>query len=301
MAATSLGIGGAVLRFTAAAGTGLEPPAAPGAAFVVEPAASGAPRVEVAVRVGRPGVPAGARCAFRTGGAWSLHADGERRHLALDPPGVDAPWWVASTDTGYRRFALCCHPRLADAPPRPAVVRRLIGYPLDQMLVVHALAGRGGLLVHAAGAIGGGGRAVLFPGASGAGKTTLTRVLGGDAGWRFLSDDRMVVRAGRDGPIAAWGTPWPGDAGVAVPAGAPLGSVCLLAHGRRTRLRALPAREALAALLQVVSVPWYEPALADGALDSLERVIREVPVTRLEFRPERGELHRVLDGLPDAA
>src|SRR5207245_52674 len=86
----------------------------------------------------------------------------------------------------------------------------LFAYPADQLLVIHALGLADGFLAHAA-ALGGRDGAYLLPGPSGAGKTTLS-IAAHDAGARVLSDERTVVRRGRDGWLVG-GTPWPGEGG----------------------------------------------------------------------------------------
>src|SRR4030095_7414071 len=81
--------------------------------------------------------------------------------------------------------------------PRP------LAYPLDDLVFQHHLARAGRLVVHACGLVVDGG-AVLFAGASGAGKTTTARLWSRlRPGTRVLSDDRVVV----DQALLAHGTP----------------------------------------------------------------------------------------------
>jgi len=171
---------------------------------------------------------------------------------------------------------------LQEVPGGPAILNPVC-YPLDQILLVYLLAGSGGLLVHAAGAILDD-VAVVFPGHSGAGKTTLARVLLCEENVRLLSDDRVVVRRLADG-FHAYGTPWPGEAGVARNLGAPLAALLFLAHGAENRIVPMSPQEALRRLLQVASIPWYNEKLVGPLLGLCEELLTEVPAYQLCFTP----------------
>ena len=83
-------------------------------------------------------------------------------------------------------------------------------YSLDSVLrIVHSLilAERGGFLLHSASAICEG-RAYLFSGVSGAGKTTMTRLAPADV--TLLTDEISYVRPSGGG-YAAFGTPFAGE------------------------------------------------------------------------------------------
>ncbi len=81
---------------------------------------------------------------------------------------------------------------------------------ISHLLVDHVLprvvALRGDLMLHAAGAVGPGGRAHLFLGSTGAGKSSLVTSLVA-AGWALLDDDAIRVTRSGDGFRAIPGTP----------------------------------------------------------------------------------------------
>ena len=84
-------------------------------------------------------------------------------------------------------------------------------YSLDAVLrIVHSLilAERGGFLLHAASAICEG-RAYLFSGVSGAGKTTMTRLAPPDI--TLLTDEMSYLRPERQSGYRAFGTPFAGE------------------------------------------------------------------------------------------
>src|SRR5712691_6353240 len=102
-------------------------------------------------------------------------------------------------------------------------------YSIDSVLrIVHTLvlAREGGFLLHA-GSVVRNGRAFMFSGVSGAGKTTITRLAPADA--TLLTDEMSYVRKEADG-YHAYGTPFAGElAKVGENVRAPLAAVYLLA------------------------------------------------------------------------
>ncbi len=94
------------------------------------------------------------------------------------------------------------------AASRPGVLVFSCLIPLDQLLFLAPLAHTNGLLLHASGAVIDG-KAFVFAGHSGDGKTTLSRLLAAE-GLELLSDERIALR--REGEsFRAYGTPWPGE------------------------------------------------------------------------------------------
>ena len=106
-------------------------------------------------------------------------------------------------------------------------------HPLDQLLFLAPLAHTNGLLLHASGAVIDG-KAFVFAGHSGDGKTTLSRLLAAE-GLELLSDERIALR--REGEsFRAYGTPWPGEGDVVSSSSYPLAGVFLLKKGDRHRV-----------------------------------------------------------------
>jgi len=217
--------------------------------------------------------------------AWSMAREGAGFRFWLPPaPGGPPPLWDTWLDRSLVSATVRCGPGLrTQRDGRPALVNPL-RYPLDQLLLMYALARREGCIVHAAGAALDG-RAYIFPGRSGAGKTTLARQLAAHGGFELLSDDRMVVRR-VDGRLWAFGTPWAGEADIARNAGAPLGGLLFLRHARENRLTPLAPRETMERLLPVTSVPWYHAEVLPEVLDFVGAVARETPARELAFRPD---------------
>jgi len=123
-------------------------------------------------------------------------------------------------------------------------------YSLDSVLrIVHTLvlAREGGRLMHASSVVRNG-RAFLFSGVSGAGKTTISRLLPADA--HLLTDEMSFVRREAEGYFA-YGTPFAGD--LARPGEnirAPLATIFLLQQGPENRIEELGMSDAVRGILQ---------------------------------------------------
>jgi len=256
------------------------------------------PPVEVACRVASAAdCPAQLPERFLDGGAWGYYAGADEAvfFAPLPQSGLAARWCARVPRGGARRIDVACSNALLTSGEGEPFLADPFRYPLDQIVLGRAL-GSSGLLLHAAGACRQG-RALVFPGVSGAGKTTLSRLLHRD-GFTLLSDDRVVVRCDA-GAFSAWGTPWPGEGGFARNEAAPLAGLCFLRKGAAFSLRQLSPREAYPLMLKVASVPWYDPDAVAGPLESVAALLRGVPVYELTFRPEeetRRRFAQLIDG-----
>ncbi len=172
------------------------------------------------------------------------------------------------------------------AARRGSIRQRANPYSIDAVLrIVHTLvlAKQGGFLLHSASAIRNG-KAFLFAGVSGAGKTTISRLAPPDA--TLLTDEISYVRKHEDGYIA-YGTPFTGElAKIGENTSAPLGALYLLAQGPENRIDPITAadagRELLANTLFFADDPQSVQQVFQAACDFVHRV----PVCRLTFMPD---------------
>jgi hypothetical protein len=217
--------------------------------------------VDIHIRLELEGIPDTENLTkiFESDLTWTMLLDGDTYLLTFSPPGlVSEPIWLA-------------------------MLSNPVSYPLDQILLMYILARRQGALIHAAG-IDINGRCYIFPGKSGAGKSTITRQFAALGDTALLSDDRIVVRK-IDGGFKAFGTPWPGEAGIALNKSEPLASIFFINHGSANRIKEITPQEALARLLPVTSIPWYDREVMDKILTFCEDLISSVPIYELDFRP----------------
>jgi hypothetical protein len=160
-------------------------------------------------------------------------------------------------------------------------------YAVDSVLrIVHTLilARQGGFLVHAASAIRGG-RAFLFAGVSGAGKTTISRLAPPDAA--LLTDEISYVRRAGNA-YEAWGTPFAGElAKVGENQAAPLNTLFLLEKGPENRIEEVAEADAVRLLLRNILFFADDPELVSLVFRSACEFVEKVPVRRLIFVPDK--------------
>lgn len=159
-------------------------------------------------------------------------------------------------------------------------------YAIDCVLrIVHSLilARQGGFLVHAASAIRGG-KAFLFSGVSGAGKTTISRLAPPDAA--LLTDEISYVR--REGNrYLACGTPFAGElARVGENQSAPLSALFLLEKGLQNSIEPVSATEAIRRLLRNILFFADDAELVKLVFQSACEFASLVPIHRLIFVPD---------------
>ena len=142
-----------------------------------------------------------------------------------------------------------------------------------------------GLMLHASAAALGG-RAYLFSGPCGRGKSTHTRLWQQTFGEavQVFNDDKPALRR-LDGRWFAYGTPWCGKDGINLNQKWPLGGICFLEKAQENRIRRLSPAEALPLILAQTTYR-LQPHSMELLLASLDSLLREIPVFLLENRPE---------------
>jgi hypothetical protein len=159
-------------------------------------------------------------------------------------------------------------------------------YSIDAVLrIVHTLvlARQGGFLLHSASAIRNG-KAFLFAGVSGAGKTTISRLAPADA--TLLTDEISYVRKQGDVYIA-YGTPFTGElAKLGENASAPVEVLYLLAQGPENRIEPVSVADAGRELLANMLFFAEDPEMVHWAFQAACDFVHRVPVRRLTFVPD---------------
>jgi hypothetical protein len=159
-------------------------------------------------------------------------------------------------------------------------------YSIDSVLrIVHTLvlAKKNGFLLHSASAIRAG-KAFLFAGVSGAGKTTISRLAPSDV--TLLTDEISYVSKHSDGYVA-FGTPFAGElAKIGENVSAPIAAVYLLAQGPENRIDPISLSEAARSLLSNILFFAEDEELVRAAFHSAFEFVSQVPVARLTFLPD---------------
>jgi len=159
-------------------------------------------------------------------------------------------------------------------------------YSLDSVLrIVHSLilSERGGFLLHSASAICDG-RAYLFSGVSGAGKTTMTRLAPSDI--TLLTDEISYLRPNRGG-YSAFGTPFAGElARAGENCSAPVSALFFLEQGPENRIDELPSAEAVRRLMRNILFFAEDQGLVEMLFATACDFVARVPIHRLTFYPD---------------
>lgn len=159
-------------------------------------------------------------------------------------------------------------------------------YSLDAVLrIIHSLvlAEEGGFLVHAASGVRNG-RAFVFAGISGAGKTTMARLAPPDA--TLLTDEISYIRRNGNG-YHAYGTPFTGElGGVGANLKAPLGALYFLEKGPENRIAQGSEPDAAHALMRNILFFAHDPDLVRRVFEAAIEFVSRVPVAQFVFAPD---------------
>ncbi len=222
---------------------------------------------------------------FDADAVWSIFRNNHYYRILSHPPAVPDPLWDARFDLDFSFGRISCGNRLKEISNGQLILYNPVVYPLDQILMMHYLAKNRGMLIHAAGwCINNSGW--IFAGKSGAGKSTISNLIVRQTGTTFLSDDRIIVREGSD-RFLMYGTPWPGDAGYAVNQSVPLKGFFFLGKGTRNNIQKLKPFDAIARLMPVVSVPWYDREKVALLMDFCDVLMKNIPMYELTFVPDK--------------
>jgi len=167
------------------------------------------------------------------------------------------------------------------------ILQSVSPYAIDSVLrIVHTLiqASQGGFLLHGASAIRNG-RAFLFSGVSGAGKTTISRLAPPDA--ILLTDEISYVRRQGDRYLACV-TPFAGE--LARPGEntmAPIEHLYFLSKGPDNRTDPIAPADALRMLLRNILFFAEDAELVKMVFRSATEFLGRVPFSRLTFYPDQ--------------
>jgi hypothetical protein len=221
---------------------------------------------------------------FDSGVSWAMFKNEGSYCISMKPEGFDQDIWLAVSKPGFTEVTIYCSEDMLNQDQGNGLLHNPVCYPLDQILLMYILSPNQGLLMHAAGAVFGGNKGFLFPGKSGAGKSTLAKQIIENHDESLLSDDRIIVRKHSDS-FTAYGTPWPGEAGIAESRKTDVSAILFLKHETSCSIRQLNTRESSEKLFPIVSIPWYDQEVMLEIMGFCEEIISNIPCYELSFTP----------------
>ncbi len=221
---------------------------------------------------------------FDNNESWSLLTDGNFYYIKFQPPVFDKPYLTAKINKDFTDILIFCSDFLIENQNGIKSIFNPVHYPIDQIILMHYLALRKGVIFHAAGGIINK-KCFLFMGRSGAGKSTISRLCLKDKRFSFLSDDRIIVGKVLE-KIQASGTPWPGDEGIAINEHYPLSGIFFIYHATENRVDKISPLKAFEKLLPVTSIPWYEEESISKIFSFCEELTSTIPAYDLFFKAD---------------
>lgn len=136
------------------------------------------------------------------------------------------------------------------------------------------------------------GKALLFLGKSGTGKSTHSRLwLKYVEGATLLNDDAPIVRVLEDGSVRVYGAPWSGSTPCYRNISADVVAFVHLYQNPENIITKMDGLSALSSLMQSSSVIRSDRQNKYQILDTVTDVLQVVPVYRLDCRPDLGALN----------
>jgi hypothetical protein len=155
---------------------------------------------------------------------------------------------------------------------------------LGELYLISLLGTGLGVMFHSAGVIHRG-QGYLFAAHGGGGKTTTANLWQGQPDVRVINDDKVIVRK-VDGEFRMYGTPWPGQGGMALAEDAPLKRVFILKQAPENSVTDLSFAQASALLLARSFTPLWNAGGIAYTLQFLDELCQAVPCQELSFLPD---------------
>jgi hypothetical protein len=133
------------------------------------------------------------------------------------------------------------------------------------------------------------GKAYMFLGTSGTGKSTHSRLwMKYIEGTELVNDDNPVVRVLDDGSIRVYGSPWSGKTPCYRNVSYPVGAIVQLSQAPENVIRRQRPIEAYAALMASISGKRWDSRLAEGLHETENLLVKGVAVWHLDCLPDEG-------------
>jgi len=130
------------------------------------------------------------------------------------------------------------------------------------------------------------GNGIVFVGPSGIGKTTQAELWQQYQGAQIVNGDKAFIRI-VDDIVYAYGSPWHGSSQYSVNMKSQLKGIVVLSQADENRIRKLNEIETMQMFMPHVFMPHWDEISVKQVLETLDLVIKKVPVWFLECRPDQ--------------
>ena len=186
-------------------------------------------------------------------------------------------WPYAFCQMRGRRARVCFSPEFS-----LAITERLIFEAADVFRIMAAL---GGIVIHGSLVLKPDGRAIVFSGPSGIGKSTQAELWRKYRGARVINGDRALLVAD-SGSVTANGVFFAGTSGICENASGPLEAIILLRQGKANAISRAEGRRVFAELLNQCSYYPWDAENMSAVTEVLSEIMTAVPVYELSCLPD---------------
>lgn len=138
------------------------------------------------------------------------------------------------------------------------------------------------------------GRAVLFSGPSGIGKSTQANLWKTHLNAEILNGDKSCI-AKRTGGFYACGSPYAGSSDIFLPEEAPIAGIVLLKQGNENRIMPVTGRQAFVPLYSHLLANTWDSDYTDRLCELLDSLLLHIPVYKLTCTPDEKAVQLVRD------
>ena len=156
---------------------------------------------------------------------------------------------------------------------------------LQALELYHLLLTEGGAVLHASYILFQG-RAILFSGPSGVGKSTQANLWAQYRNAEIINGDRVLLRRGPDGSMWAHGICYSGTSGICRNQSAPLAAIVLLEQSKETGIQRLSGLAAFKLLLPQLAYRTWDPGDVACVTQFLSELLTEKSALHLACRPD---------------
>lgn len=221
---------------------------------------------------------------FDSGGTWKLYREADKLVYTVTVPIFgETPYRFLEVRDDFSSGRLVVNPN-AGVPENCLFP---LAFPLDELLIANLLTrpGMEGVLLHACAVTTPDGRAFVFVGQSGDGKSTTARLWAAREGMTILTDERVIIRRHDDG-FYVYGTPWHGDQMAAVADRARISGIFILRKGPTNTVTDTRPGLASALLFARCFPPLHSPESLSATAEFLESLVTNVSCRELHFFPD---------------